>query len=97
MLSNLSKKVANFLHEHHADLFTTLALSLLPSDRSDFDVHSMLGPLEIALLLLRLNLTASHAGYGAFSSFGALEIGHSMYPGFQRVQSWPFPELRYTH
>ena len=25
----------------------------------------------------------------------SLEIGQSMYPGFKRVQCWPFPELRY--
>ena len=50
VLRHLSKKVANFLHEYHADQFTSLALPLLPSDRSDIDNHSMQGPLEIALL-----------------------------------------------
>ena len=57
VLRHLSKKVANFLHEYHADQFTSLALPLLPSDRSDIDIHSMLGPLEIALLLRTLNLS----------------------------------------
>ena len=95
MLRHLSKKVANFLHEYHADQFASLALPLLPSDRSDIDIHSMLGPLEIALLLRRPNLQQAMRDMGHFSLFGTLEIGHSGYPGFQRVQCWPFPELRY--
>ena len=45
VLRHLSKKVANFLHEYHSDQFTSLALPLLPSDRSDIDIHFMLGPL----------------------------------------------------
>ena len=29
------------------------------------------------------------------SLFGTLDIGHKIYPGLQRVQCWPFPELKY--
>ena len=46
VLRHLSKKVANFLHEYHADQFASLALPLLPSDMSDIDIHSMLGILD---------------------------------------------------
>ena len=55
----LAKKVANFLHEFHSDLFPSINLPLLPLDRSNLkvDVHVMLTPLEIALLLRRLQVT----------------------------------------
>jgi hypothetical protein len=53
----LAKKVANFLHEFHSDLFPSINLPLLPLDRSKVDVHAMLTPLEIALLLRRLQVT----------------------------------------
>ena len=32
---------------------------------------------------------------GHFSLFSTLEIGHSVYPGSQRVQCWPFTEMRF--
>ena len=32
---------------------------------------------------------------GHCALFGTLEIGHKIYPGVQRVQCWPFPEMRY--
>ena len=86
MLRHLSEIVINFLHEYHADHFTSLALLLLPLDRSDIDVHSMLGPLEIVLLLCRLNFQQAMLVMEHFRLFGTLEIGHSMCPGFQRVQ-----------
>lgn len=95
VLRHLSKKVANFLHEYHGDQFDSIALPLLPSDRSALDVHSMLGPVEIALLLRRLYLQPAMKDTGHFRLFGTLQIGHTIYPGFQRVQCWPFPELRY--
>ena len=44
VLRHLSKKVANFLQEYHADQFTSLALPFLPSDWSDIDIHSMPEP-----------------------------------------------------
>jgi hypothetical protein len=53
----LAKKVANFLHEFHSDLFPSINLPRLPLDRSKVDVHAMLTPLEIALLLRRLQVT----------------------------------------
>ena len=53
----LAKKVANFLHEFHSDLYPSINLPLLPLDRSKVDVHAMLTPLEIALLLRRLQVT----------------------------------------
>ena len=53
----LAKKVANFLHEFHSDLFPSINLPLLPLDRSKVDVHAMLTPLQIALLLRRLQVT----------------------------------------
>ncbi len=53
----LAKKVANFLHEYHGDLFFTLGLPVLPSDRSRVDVHAMLEPLHIAQLLRRLTVS----------------------------------------
>ena len=56
-LRYLAKKVANFLHEFHSDLFPSINLPLLPLDRSKVDVHAMLTPLEIALLLRRLQVT----------------------------------------
>ena len=74
VLRHLSKKVANFLHGYHTDQFASLALPLLPSDRSDIDIHSMLGPLEIALLLRRLNLQQAMPDMGHFRHFGTLEI-----------------------
>ena len=42
----------------------------------------MLEPLEVALLLRRLNLQQAMLDMGHFSLFGTLEIGHSVYPGF---------------
>ena len=95
VLRHLSKKVANFLHEYHGDQFDSIALPVLPSKRSALDVHSMLGPVEIALLLRRLYLQPAMKDMGHFRLFGTLQIGHTTYPGFQRVQCWPFPELRY--
>ena len=43
----LPKKIANFLHEFHADDFPSLRLPLLPSDHSRVDVHAMLAPIDI--------------------------------------------------
>ena len=34
-------------------------------------------------------------GDGHILMFGTLEIGHLVHPGVQRVQCWPFPELKY--
>ena len=72
MLRHVSKEVDNFLHKYHADQFASLALPLLPSDwthRSDIEIHSMLGPLEIALLLRRLNLEQAMRDMGHFRLF----------------------------
>ena len=56
-LRYLAKKVAIFLHEFHSDLFPSINLPLLPLDRSKVDVHAILTPLEIALLLRRSQVT----------------------------------------
>ena len=56
VLRHLSKKVANFLHEYHTDQFASIAPPLLPSDRSDIDIHSILG-----LSLLQSRGMTSHA------------------------------------
>ncbi len=53
-LCYLEKKVPNFLHKYHRHLFPRLDLPNLPSDRSKFDVHTMLEPLHIVQLLIRL-------------------------------------------
>ena len=65
------------------DQFASLALPLLPSDRNDIDIHSLLGPLEIALILRRLNLQQAMRDMGHFRLFGTLEIGHSVYFGLR--------------
>ena len=56
VLRFLPKKVANFLHEYHAEWFPSLNLPMLPSDRSRIDVHAMLSPTAILLLLGRLEV-----------------------------------------
>ena len=55
-LRYLPKKIANFLHEFHAEDFRSLNLPHLPSDRSRLDVHAMLRPMDIAILLRRLQV-----------------------------------------
>ena len=55
-LRYLPKKIANFLHEFHADDFGSLVLPPLPSDRSRLDVHAMLRPIHISRLLQRLKV-----------------------------------------
>ena len=52
----LPKKIANFLHEFHADDFPSLGLPPFPSDRSRVDVHAMLAPIDIGRLLQRLQV-----------------------------------------
>ena len=54
----LPKKIANFLHEFHAEDFRSLNLPSLPSDRGRLDasVHAMLRPMDIAILLRRLQV-----------------------------------------
>ena len=42
ILSVLPDKFARFLFEYHSHRFESLDLPLLPSDRSDFDVHGAL-------------------------------------------------------
>jgi hypothetical protein len=37
----------------------------------------------------------SMKGDGHFAPFETLEIGHTLYPVVQRVQSWPIPEMQY--
>ena len=56
-LRYLPKKIANFLHEFHAEDFRSLNLPPLPSDRSRLDVHAMLRPMDIAILLRRLQVS----------------------------------------
>ncbi len=53
----LAKKVANFLHEYHSDLFPTLGLPVLASDCRRVDVHAMLEQLHIEQLLQRLTVS----------------------------------------
>ncbi len=55
-LRYLPKKIANYLHEFHADKFPSLQLPPLPSDRSRLNVHAMLRPIDIARLLRRLKV-----------------------------------------
>ena len=55
-LRYLPKKIANFLHKFRGDDFPSLQLPLLPSDRSQLDVHSMLRPVDIGRLLRRLTV-----------------------------------------
>jgi hypothetical protein len=52
----LPKTISNFLHEFRGDAFPSLQLPPLPSDRSRLDVHAMLRPLDITLLLRRLTV-----------------------------------------
>jgi hypothetical protein len=56
----LAKKVANFLHEYHSNLFPGLDLPILPSDRSRLNVHAMLEPVHIARLLRRLAVSLNY-------------------------------------
>jgi hypothetical protein len=56
----LAKKVANFLHEYHSNLFPSLDLPILPSDRSRLNVHAMLEPVHIARLLRRLAVSLNY-------------------------------------
>ena len=53
----LPKKLANFLHEFHAEDFWSLNLPPLPLDRSVLDVHAMLLPMDIVILLRRLQVS----------------------------------------
>ena len=34
-------------------------------------------------------------GEGHIRMFGTLEIGHTIHAGHQRLQCWPFPDLKY--
>ena len=34
-------------------------------------------------------------GEGHIRMFGTLELGHTLHLGCQRLQCWPFPDLRY--
>ena len=42
-----------------------------------------------------LQLRTSLQGDGHFCLFGTLEIGHTLYPGVQRVLCFPFPGMEY--
>jgi hypothetical protein len=53
----LAKKVASFLHEYHGNLFPSLNIPLLPSDRCRVSVHTMLEPLHVVRPLRRLKVS----------------------------------------
>ena len=42
-----------------------------------------------------MQLRSSMKGEGHIVMFGTLEIGHILYPGVQRLQRYPFPELKF--
>ena len=42
-----------------------------------------------------LQVRSAVKGEGHINMFGTLKIGHTVYPGVQRVQSWQFTDLKY--
>ena len=49
-LRYLLKKIANFLHEFHADNFPSLNLPPLPSDRSPMHIAHLLRRLKVVIM-----------------------------------------------
>ena len=50
---------------------------------------------ELRGLTRTLNVRLAMKDSGHFRLFGTLAIGHALHPGFQRVQCWPFPDLKF--
>ena len=50
VLKYLPEKIAKFLFEYHADKFQSLNLPVIPLDRSEVDVHSLMTPAEVTYL-----------------------------------------------
>ena len=42
-----------------------------------------------------LQVREAALGEGHINMFGTLEIGHTLYAGHQRVQCWPFPDMKF--
>ena len=96
----LPRKAAIFLFEYHDGDFrgTVPGLPALPApqDRDEYlDVHALVQKPELRALLRTLKERPAMKDQGHFRLFGTLELGHSEYPGLQRVQCWPFKELQY--
>ena len=98
----LPRKAAIFLFEYHDNDFRGKVPGLpalpVPQDRDQYlDVHAMVDKPELRGLLRTLKERPAMKDSGHFRLFGTLEIGHTVYPGHQRVQCWPFPDLKYYH
>ena len=48
-----------------------------------------------SLAMPRVQMRTSEQGEGHILLYGTLEIGHKEYPGYQRLQCWPFAEQKY--
>lgn len=96
----LPRKAAIFLFEYHDNDFrgTVPGLPALPApqDRDEYlDVHAMVKNPELRGLMRTMNVRPAMKDKGHFRLFGTLAIGHSVHPGVQRVQCWPFPDLKF--
>ena len=96
----LPRKAAIFLFEYHDSNFRGKVPGLpalpAPQDRDEYlDVHAMVQAPELRGLMRTFNVRRAMKDSGHFRLFGTLAIGHAVHPGFQRVQCWPFPDLKF--
>ena len=67
-----------------------------PQDRDIYlDVHAMLQSPELRALMHTWSIRSAMKDQGHFRLYGTLSIGHAVHPGFQHVQCWPFPDLKF--
>ena len=96
----LPRKAAIFLFEYHDKDFRAKVPGLpalpAPQDRDQYlDVHAMLEGPELRGLMRTWSIRSAMKDRGHFRLFGTLAIGHTEHLGFQRVQCWPFPDLKF--
>ena len=96
----LPRKAAIFLFEYHDKDFRLKVPSMpalpAPQDRDIYlDVHAMLQSPELRALMHTWSIRSAMKDRGHFRLYGTLSIGHAVHPGFQHVQCWPFPDLKF--
>ena len=69
VLQVLPDKIGRFLFEYHSELFNSLSLPDLPSDRSSVDVHRLLDPKQVSNHMAKIYAYFTYSAYSTYFTY----------------------------
>ena len=79
VLQVLPDKIGRFLFEYHSELFNSLSLPDLPSDRSSVDVHRLLDPKQVCNHMAIIYAYFTYSAYSTYFTYLFIDCIYCIY------------------